>query len=476
MDEANLTIGRGEIHCLAGENGSGKSTLIKIISGFYQADSGTVTINGESYTRITPLESIQAGIAVIYQDLSVFPNLTVAENIALSSAISDKRKVVNWKEIRRIAKEAIEVLNINLKLDDYLEELPIADRQLVAICRAITHKAQLIIMDEATTALTEKEVNTLFEVIKKLQADGISILFVSHKINEVFAISENYTIIRDGKNVFTGSAREINQKEFIQHMTGRVISEDSFVPENIDYSIPALKVEDLSLGKGFTDVSFEVYPGEILGITGPLGSGRAEVAKTIFGLFKPTSGQILINGVRQKIKAPYVARKKNIAYVPEDRVSEALFLPQAIRKNLAVSSINKMVKGLFVDESKLTEGTSRWEKELSIRLGSQYDAVSTLSGGNQQKTVLARWLNAGPNLLLLNGPTVGVDIGAKYDLHQYLRKLANDHGIAIVIISDDIPELCHNCNRILIMKRGQIVDHLQSSETNIDDLTKRIYS
>lgn len=475
--KVNLTIHRGEIHCLAGGNGSGKSTLINIISGYYKLDEGIIEICGREYSRLTPIESIRQGVQIIYQDLSIFPNLTVAENIAINYQLYNKIKFINWKSVKEIAKTAMERVGINLPLNEKVENLSVADKQLIAIARAILHNAKLIIMDEPTTALTRREIKKLFEIIRKLQRYGIAILFVSHKLDEVFEIAENFTIIRNGKNVITDSTRNVDNNKFIYYMTGKEITGDLFNPTNIDYTRPILEVKNIGVKKGFENISFKVYPGEILGITGLLGSGRTELAKSIFGIYPIEKGSILIDGKGVKISNPHDALKHKIGYVPEDRLSEGLSLPQPIRENMVLANIdNFLKKSKTVDFNSIDESVDFWEKELSIMMNNKMDPIRTLSGGNQQKIVLSKWLEIKPRVLILNGPTVGVDISAKSDLHRYLRELVKDHSVAVIIISDDISEVVRNCNRILIMKQGRLSGEFKNTEISEHGLLNEIIS
>lgn len=475
LDKVDLTIRKGEIHCLAGGNGSGKSTLIKIVSGFYQPDEGYIEINGHKYNRLTPKESIMQGIQVIYQDLSIFPNLTVAENISLNYELYNENKFVNWRKVDEIAQLAMDKIGVKFKLGEMVENLSIADKQLIAISRALLHDAKLIIMDEPTTALTRKEIKKLFEIIRKLQESGVSILFVSHKLNEVFEIAENFTILRDGRKVITDSTTNVDNRKFIQYMTGREIEADLFIPEHIECTKPIFRVEKLGLKNGFADISFSVYPGEILGITGLLGSGRTELAKSLFGLYPAETGSIYINEQNVVISSPQDALKNKIAYVPEDRLSEGLALEQSISKNLAISNIdNLQKKDKTIDYNQINKDVAYWKDELSIKMNDPNDSIQVLSGGNQQKVVLAKWLEINPKVLILNGPTVGVDIGAKHDLHNYLRNLAESLSVAIIIISDDIPEIIQNCNRIIIMKQGRISSTIRNIDTNEDELLELI--
>ena len=462
LDGVTLEIKPGEIHCLAGENGCGKSTLIKIISGVYQRDSGTVEFDGEKLDKITPIEAISRGIQVIYQDFSIFPNLTVMENLAINSQLAENRKIVNWKKMRKIAEEAVAKIGFKVDLDATLGNLSVAEKQMVAICRALMFNARLIIMDEPTTALTKKEVKALFRIILQLKAQGIAILFVSHKLDEVFEISERFTIFRSGKLIKTGSTSELDDKKFSYYMTGREFDVKSFVPQKITKE-PILEVKNLTLDGAFKDISFSVKGGEILGITGLLDSGRTELALSIFGLEPATSGEIRVRGKAVKITSPQIAIENKIGYVPEDRLSEGLFLPQSIGDNIIISEIDNLRKGSLMDKEKCQNEITRWVKELSIATPNPDNAASTLSGGNQQRIVLAKWLACNPDVLILNGPTVGVDIGSKHDIHAILQKLANA-GMAIIIISDDLPEVMENCSRVLILKNGKTAGELSTQE------------
>lgn len=463
----SLDIRKGEIHCLAGENGCGKSTLIKIISGVYTQDGGTVELDGVLQSKITPSSAIAAGIQVIYQDFSVFPNLTVMENLAINKELRAPTPFVNWKNMRKYAEEAVSKIGFQVDFDDLVEDLPVADKQLIAISRALLNDAKLIIMDEPTTALTKKEVKALFAIIKKLQAEGISILFVSHKLDEVFEIAERFTIFRNGHNVTTGNTCDLDYRKFSHYMTGRDFS------ENFDHqSTPfgdfnnletVLETRGLGLKNGFKDISFKLKKGEILGITGLLGSGRTELVQSLFGHMPYDSGQVFVKGKPVTIKSIGDAIRNRIGYVPEDRLTEGLFLIQSIYANIGVSKLDEYSNHLgMVEETKLTEETDKWISQLSIATSDPSRPVNTLSGGNQQKVVLARWLANDLDILILNGPTVGVDIGAKYDIHALIRKLA-EKGLSVIIISDDLPEVLENCHRILVMRKGRIVEDIPAA-------------
>lgn len=463
LDNVNFAVRPGKVMCLAGENGCGKSTLVKIISGVYTKDEGQVWFNGEKITKITPAEATQLGIQVIYQDLSIFPNLSVRENLAINSEITAKRRLVNRKRMDATAKQALSTIGHQIDLDAKMGDLSVADKQLIAICRALLFNAKLIIMDEPTTALTKKEVDALFRTVRQLRDAGIAIMFISHKIEEIFEIADDVAIMRNGKNVYLGNTAEITPQKFTYYMTGRELTEDRFVPKNISAE-PVLEVKNLSLEDKYSDVSFTLRKGEILGVTGLLGSGRTELALSLFGLLKPDRGEIILNGKKVRISSPIRAQKLHIGYVPEDRLTEGLCLRQPIADNITLASLKRLSKkmGLIMQKDILSDANI-WVKKFSIATDDARKAASTLSGGNQQKIVLSKWLSNDLDILILNGPTVGVDVGAKQDIHQLLHELANE-GLAVIIISDDLVEVVANCNRVIVMKDGRIVGEMESGD------------
>ncbi|PID97789.1 MAG: lipase [Actinobacteria bacterium] len=473
LKDINLEISAGEIHCLAGENGSGKSTLIKVISGVYSPDGGTVTIGGKEFTSLSPLEAIDAGVQVIYQDFSIFPNLTVMENLAFNTEVAKGRKLANWKRFRSIAEEAVSKIGFTVDLDAKVGDLSVADKQLVAISRALMSDAKLIIMDEPTTALTKREVDALFEIILELQSRGIAILFVSHKLEEVFEIAERFTIIRNGEKIITCDKSELDRKKFAHYMTGKEFEDSRFSVGELSET-PVLSVKDLTLKEAYHNITFDLHGGEILGITGLLGSGRTELALSLFGALSADSGSMSVKGAPITLRNVRDAMANGIAYVPEDRLTEGLFLSRSIGENIVVSTMDKFA-GAFgkVNQDALVAEQHRWVKDIGVATNNPENAVNTLSGGNQQKVVLAKWLALGPDVLILNGPTVGVDIGSKHTIHAIIRDLA-EKGMGVIIISDDIPEVLDNCNRILIMKAGELSDSIDPHSINEKELSEMV--
>ena len=466
----DLTIKKGETHCLAGENGCGKSTIIKVISGFYKPDAGSIEVNGIVHPHMTPSDAIKAGIQVIYQDFSLFPNLSVLENLAFNQVLANNEKFVNKKRFRTIAEEAIQKINFNVDLDARVEQLPVADKQLIAISRALVHDAKFIIMDEPTTALTSKEVNRLFDIIAELKSKGITILFVSHKLDEVFEISDSITVLRSGENVISCPASEMTEDKFTYYMTGRHFeNESSTLPKEISKEI-ILEAQNLS-AKGFEDVSFKLHKGEILGVTGQLGSGRTELSLSLFGLNRPVSGKIIMEGQEVSLNSVQEAQKLKIALVPEDRLTEGLFIPQSITDNITVTRLNSLSSMGVLNKGILMNEASTWVEKLEIATQNPTNAAGTLSGGNQQKVVLAKWLSDNPKILILNGPTVGVDIGAKYDIHKLLKQLAMQ-GMSIIVVSDDTAEVVSLCDRAIVMQGGKMTGALEKEDLNTVNLNK----
>lgn len=474
LDGMNFSIKEGEVRCLIGENGCGKSTMIKVISGFHTFDRGSMHINGKEYQKITPIESMAEGIQVIYQDFSLFPNMTIAENIMMYDSVGKNHRFINWKETKSKAKETLDRIKFDIDIDKYVYELDVAQKQMVAICRAIAQDAKLIIMDEPTTALTSKEVDNLLKMVNRLKSGGVSILFVSHKLDEVLKISDSITVMRNGKNVYESNGEKLSKEELIFHMTGKKISEERFNFIKTEDK-PLLQVKDYSIKGKFSDINFSLYNGEILGITGLLGCGRNELAKSLFGIMPAASGNIEINGRDIGIiKNVQQALQYDIGYVPEDRLTEGLHMEHTIEDNAVARIINMLVgKNKLLDKKKVAEKKKEILSRIHIAGMKPLNPARSLSGGNQQKVVLVKWLAANPKILILNSPTVGVDVGAKSEIHNIVKDLAVE-GVGCIVISDDIPEIMALCNRVLIMKEGRMVDERLIKDTTMEELEELI--
>lgn len=455
LSNVSLSLEQGEVHCLCGQNGCGKSTLIKVMSGVHQPEpGGQITIDGERISPLTPVESTRLGVQVIYQDLSLFPNLTVAENIAIGLHVGGLKRV-NWKKVNQIAAEAIQRIGVSLRLSDKVADISIAQRQLVAICRAMAANARLVIMDEPTSSLTRHEVDALLQLTMQLKNRGITIVFVSHRLDEVLEIADRVTVMRDGVMLGTYDAREMSDRKLATLMTGKEFNYQSVEKERPNTET-VLDIRGLSRAGEYQDITLDIRRGEILGLTGLLGSGRTELALSLFGLTLPERGEIHLHGELVKMRSNRDAIEHGIAYLSEDRLSLGLVLEQSISANITLSVIEKLVNKVGLIRDDLYESTVRHAiEELTIKAGDPNNKVKTLSGGNQQRVVLAKWLATKPKLLILDSPTVGVDIHAKDGIYAIVRKLAAS-GIAIIMISDEIPEIYYHSDRVLVMRAGKL--------------------
>jgi simple sugar transport system ATP-binding protein len=475
----DLTIGAGQIYHLLGENGSGKSTLIKIISGAQPPDSGTILVRGQRYQKLSALESLKAGIETVYQDLSLFPNLSVAENVALNAQLLNSNgslaRVLNRKSLEQVAATALTRVGLPSRkafLETKIETLPIAVRQLVAIARGIATQATLVIMDEPTAALTQKEVENLMGIVEGLRREGVSVLFVSHKLDEVFRIGGQVIVFRDGQKVAEGDLQDYSKEDISYLMTGKRLDNHRYRLGQPSSQL-LLEVQDLSLGDRFEAVSFKLHKGEILGITGLLDSGRNELAKALAGVQVADRGRLILEQQEIKLKNPGDAIALGIGYVPEDRLTEGLFLKKPIRENIAVSILHRLLRRNQIDNKKITQVAQDAVKNLNIATPDVMLPAQALSGGNQQRVMVARWLATHPKVLILHGPTMGVDVGSKDALYKIIQDLAT-RGLGVIIVSDDLPELLQNCDCIMIMKKGRMTHLLEAEAITPEQLSKEL--
>ena len=455
LSSVDLAIASGEVHCLIGENGSGKSTLIKIIAGVTAPDpGGEIVIEGRREPHLTAIRSTEHGIQIIYQDLSLFPNLTVAENIGMAHHFG-RVHTVNWRRIRATAEEAIARLKVSLDPDALVGDLPVASRQLVAICRAMAARARFVIMDEPTASLTRREVETLLALTLELKRQGVTVMFVSHRLKEIMAIAERVSVLRDGHMLGTHPAADMDDRRLGVLMTGK---EFAYTPPQADFAQAGtvLEVRNLTRAGEYADVSFAVRRGEILGITGRLGAGRSEVALSLFGMTQPDGGDILLRGQPVRFASNRDAIAQGIAYVPEDRLTQGLVVAQPISTNIIVTVLNQLQRGLGLIPGAVREAAAgRWIRDLAIKVPSAEHAVRTLSGGNQQRVVLSKWLATNPAVLILDTPTAGIDINGKHGIYEIVARLAGE-GMAVIMISDEVPEVFYHCHRVLVMREGRI--------------------
>ena len=474
LNDVSLDLLPGEVLCLAGENGCGKSTLIKIISGAEKPDSGEIIVDGNTYSSMDPTNAIKSGIQVIYQDFSLFPNLTVAENIVLTSAVADRRRLYSGSAARPAAQAIVDELGLHLDLDADVERLSVADKQLTAICRALVSDARVLIMDEPTTALTHTEVDRLFVIVERLRSRGVGLIFVSHKLDEVLKISQRVAILRSGKNVVTSPAAMLDPRAIALHMTGQELDETRHVTELDAQAEIVLELEGLGLRGAYQDVSFTLRRGEILGVTGLLGSGRTEIAEALFGVVPHDSGVVKVNGTPVRLHSINDAIEAGIGYVPEDRLTQGLFMDKSIADNIIAGSPNEHTTRFgTLDLRAVRETIQGLFTRLRVKAPNVQAPVRSLSGGNAQRVVLAKWLARRPRILMLNGPTVGVDIGSKAEILGILRAEAAA-GMGIVVISDDAPELVACCHRVLVVRHGRVVEILEGEDVAVDTIREKV--
>ncbi|GMO53670.1 MAG: sugar ABC transporter ATP-binding protein [Termitinemataceae bacterium] len=466
LNNVSFTIKKGEAIGLCGANGSGKSTLIKILAGVLKPDDGSINIEGMDMTSYGPLTGMRHGISVIYQDISLFPTLTVLENICLARTIESGNIISLLNKQRPKAKQILDDLGVAIDIDAIVEELPIASQQLVAIARALNNNSKLIILDEPTTALTSEEINLLFKIVHKLKSNGISIIFISHKLDEVTELCDTVTILRDGCLIASKPISEIGIAEIEKLMVGQ--SMEYFRMDDVapDAKV-VLDVAGLTLKNNFKNINFKLHHGEVLGVIGLLGSGRTELALSLFGVQPAESGSITIDGKLTRINSVRAAVNSGIAYVPEDRLTEGLVMNYPIKENIVLVTLNKFRnKFTFLNNIGIDKDASSWVDTLSIKTKDPNNLVTTLSGGNQQKIVLAKWLANNPKVLILDGPTVGIDIGAKSGIFRTLKSMIKERGMGVILISDEIKEIASYSHRVMIIRNGRIARVLKKNEIN----------
>jgi simple sugar transport system ATP-binding protein len=474
LKNVSFEVAPAQIHCLVGENGSGKSTFVKLIAGVYPPDRGEIIINGYKYTKCTVRDSIREGVQVIYQDLSLFPHMSVAENIATNRLIVQNKRLVDWREIQNIAQEQLDKIGVSIDLKEPVDNISIANRQLVAICRALSMDAKILFMDEPTTALTKHEVNRLISIVLDLKKKGISVVFISHKLNEVMEVADQVAIFRDGEKVGDFPSYEVNEKTLIYYMTGRKVEYSRYVRKN-EGEEPVLEVKGFTRKGNYSDVNLKVRKGDILGIIGPMGAGRTELAMTLFGLNPQDSGKIIMEGKECRFTSPDQASKSGISLVPENRQAQGCFMGKSITDNVCSTILEMVSKALGLLDTKLMDNKAQdTVKELRIVTENVSTEVQNLSGGNQQKVVLGKWITTLPKVLILDSPTVGVDVGSREEIYERIQHFAAQ-GVGIIFISDEISEILANCNELLVMRSGKVVAYLDSADLEAEDSHKRIY-
>ena len=467
LKDVGFDVHSGEVHALLGENGAGKSTLIKIIAGVHRPDHGTMTLDGEAVRFASPREATLAGIATVYQELLLFPELTVAENIFLGHAPRRGWGGLDWAEMRGRARALLDDLDSpDLDVDARIGGLSVANRQRVEIAKALSQNARFLIMDEPTAALADTDARRLIDVVRRLKARGVGIVYISLRIPEIFEIADRVTVLRDGHHIGTRAIGEVNETTLVSMMVGRSI--DQLFPKvEVKIGEPLLELRNVSYRDVVNDISFTLRVGEILGIAGLVGAGRTELALTIFGITPATSGEILLDGKPVTIGSPETARDLGIAYVPEDRAQQGLIRSQTIRENVTLALLQRIAKAFVIDRSKETSLAKGLIERFGIRARGPEQLVRQLSGGNQQKVVLAKWVATNPRVLIMDEPTRGIDVGAKAEIHALMGRLAGE-GLAVLMISSELPEVLGMSDRVLVMNGGRMVAAFERSEATSD--------
>lgn len=462
LSGVDFELKEGEVHALMGENGAGKSTLMNILIGLHQRDQGTIEIDGKETYFGSPKEAEQLGLTFIHQELNVWPEMTVLDNLFIGKEISSSMGLLNTKQMKALASEQFAKLSVDIPLERPAGECSVGQQQMIEIAKALMTEAKVIIMDEPTAALTEREIQKLFEVIRSVQKNGVSVVYISHRMEEIFTICDRITIMRDGRTVDTKAIPETNFDEVVRKMVGRELTE-RYPSRNPKYGEIVLEVKEANRKGLFENVSFDVKAGEVLGFSGLMGSGRTEIMRAIFGLDRLDSGEIKIRGKKVNIRKPADAVKHGFGFITEDRKDEGLVLDFSIRENMALTNLFSFSSKGFISNAKEQEFVDTLIKRLQIKTQSSETAARNLSGGNQQKVVIAKWVGIGPSVLILDEPTRGVDVGAKREIYQLMNELT-DRGVAIIMVSSELPEVLGMSDRIAVVHEGHITGVLPKEQ------------
>lgn len=470
LKNVSFEVRSGEIHALMGENGAGKSTLIKILSGVNHIDEGELFYKGQSVKFQTPMDAIKAGISVVYQEIKLVDTLTVSENIFIGRPPMKSRSRIDWKQLHKNARALLDSINADIDEHAIVGNLSIAQQQMVEICKALSQNAELIIMDEPSATLTDKELSMLFSILKNLKQRGITVIYISHRMEEVFEISDTVTVLRDGKHIFTGATADLDRKQLISMMVGREL-ENEYPKEFADQSETLLEVRNLNRPGVLHNINMKLYGGEVLCISGLVGSGRTEFARTIFGAdySKSNTGEILIKGKSVMIHSVVDAMNHGIALIPEDRKRQGLVLDMSVRENVSMANIRRVMRGLSISRKLENSLAKEYIKSLRIMTPDEQRAVKNLSGGNQQKVVIAKWLASNADILILDEPTRGVDVGAKAEIYKLLNTFTKA-GKGVIMISSEMPEVLGMCDRILVFREGTISGEFSREEATQEKL------
>jgi len=463
LSEVDFDVRKGEVHTLVGENGAGKSTLMKILAGVYSKDSGEILFKGKPVHFANPRQAQEAGIATIYQELNQVPQLSVMENIFLGNEIT-RGGMINWREMERIARQLLQKLHLDIDPRETLGNLGVGQQQMIEVAKALHARSDLIIMDEPTSSLSIREIQNLFEIVRELRDHGVSIVYISHHLEENFELADRITILRDGRLIATRPTHELDVDSLVRLMVGRDLSE-KFPKEFAPRGPEMLRVEGLSRGKALRNVSFSAYAGEVLGIAGLVGAGRTELVRAIFGADQIDGGQIFIEGKPVTIRNPQDAIRQGIGLLTEDRKQQGLFLQMSVRENLTMAVLQRLTHGAVTSRRKETALSARYIESMAIKTPSQEQLAMNLSGGTQQKVVLGKWLATEPKVLIFDEPTRGIDVGAKVEIYQMINQLVR-LGKAVIMVSSELPEILGMSDRILVMRTGEVRGTLTRQEAS----------
>jgi len=462
LDNVDFSVKKGEVHILIGENGAGKSTLMKILSGAYHMDSGTIKFDGEELHISNPHYAQHKGISIIYQEFNLIPEMSIAENIFLGREPKKKTGLVDWKKMRNETKEILDKLEVDVDPKTIVKTLSVAQQQFVEIAKALSFGAKLIIMDEPSATLTPKELERLFLVIKELKEHNVSIIYISHHLDEVFQIGDNLTVLRDGKLVDSLPVSSTNKNEIIKMMVGRELK-NTYPQRTSKPGKPLLKIENLSKKSVLNNIDFTLHEGEILGVAGLVGSGRTEMVRAIYGADSKDSGEVSLKGENLRIHSPRDSIKNKIGLLPEDRKRQGIVLGMSVKSNVSLASLEKVIRGILINKKIEQKKVGEYFDSLKIKAPSQEVMVQSLSGGNQQKVVLAKWLFTDCDIFIFDEPTRGIDVGAKYEIYQLMNELTNQ-GKGIIMISSEMPEIIGMSDNVIVMHNGEITGRFQREE------------
>ncbi|WP_373470904.1 sugar ABC transporter ATP-binding protein [Carnobacterium alterfunditum] len=466
----DFDIQAGEVHALMGENGAGKSTLMNILTGLHKEDAGEIVINGENKRFDNPKEAEENGVSFIHQEMNTWPEMTVLENLFIGKELKNKMGWVKTKEMRTLGEATFADLGVQIELDEDVKKLSVGQQQMIEIAKSLMTNAQVIIMDEPTAALTEREIEMLFKIIHTLKTKNVAIIYISHRMEEIFKISDRITVMRDGVSIDTSLTKETTNDDVVRKMVGRDL-EDYYPKKHSKIGEVVFETKGLTKENRFENISFTVKAGEIVGFSGLMGAGRTEIMRSLFGIDELDQGEIYLEGEKITIKNPSMAIAKGIGFLTENRKEEGLILDYSIRDNISLPSIDGFSKKGLIDTHAESDFAKLLMERLHVKAENQFDSVSSLSGGNQQKVVLAKWIGIGSKVLILDEPTRGVDVGAKREIYQLMNELA-DRGVAIIMVSSDLPEILGVSDRVIVIHEGHVAGELAKTEATEEKIMK----